>query len=170
MTKYTKDDEYLFIIDNIINNDEFKKMGKLKHHNTTRLNHLIKVSYYSYKITKGLKLDYKEAAVGGLLHDFYNEEICECNKVKDKLKLFSIDHPKEAVKNAKNVVRLNEKEQNIIETHMFPMNFKLPKYAESWIVNFVDKFLSLCEVSKKFSYKVAYLVNLYLLLALNSIK
>ena len=170
MAKYKNDQEYLNIVNNIIENDEFKKMENLKHHNTTRLNHLLKVSYYSYKISKTLKLDYKAVAVGGLLHDFYDEEIYDCSKMIDKLKLFTVKHPIDASNNAKKLFELSEKEINIIETHMFPVGYRVPKYAESWIVNFVDKVLSATEFSKKFGYKLAYVFNLYLIFILNSMK
>lgn len=170
MTKYKKDQEYLNIVNNIMQNEEFKKMNKIKHHNTTRLDHLLKVSYYSYKISKVLKLDYKDVAVGGLLHDFYKEEINDCDTIKEKIKLFTVKHPKDAVDNSKELFDLTEKEINIIETHMFPIGYKIPKYAESWIVSFVDKVLSFSEFSKKFSYKLAYVFNLYLVFILNSIK
>ena len=170
MTKYKKDNEYLFIIDNIMENEEFKKMDNIKHHNTTRLDHSLKVSYYSYKIAKSLRLDYKEVARAGLLHDFYTEEISECDKIKDKVLLFSVKHPNEAVENASKYFELSEKEINIIKSHMFPVDYKVPKYAESWIVSLVDKVLSFGEVSKKFSYKLTYMFNLYLLFVLNIVK
>lgn len=166
MNKYNKDEEYLFIINNIMKNEEFKKIDKIKHHNTTRLDHSMKVSYYSYKIAKSLKLDYREVARGGLLHDFYIDEISECKKIKDKIKLFSIKHPKDAVSNASTYFELSEKEIDIIQSHMFPVDYKIPKYAESWIVSLVDKILSIGEFSKKFSN----VFNLYLLFILNIIK
>ncbi len=170
MANYNKDQEYLFIIDNIMENESFKKIGNIKHHNTNRLDHSMKVSYYSYKIAKTLKLDYKEVARGGLLHDFYTDKISECNKIKDKIKLFSTKHPKDAVTNATTYFNLSEKEINIIESHMFPVDYRVPKYAESWIVSLVDKILSFGEFSKKFSYKLSYVFNLYLLFVLNVIK
>ena len=170
MKKYNKDEEYLFIIDNILKNQEFNKIEKIKHHNTNRLDHSMKVSYYSYKIAKSLKLDYKEVARGGLLHDFYTEKISECTKIKDKIKLFSIKHPKDAVSNATEYFELSEKEIDIIQSHMFPVDYKIPKYAESWIVSLVDKALSVGEFSKKFSYKFSHVINLYLLFILNVIK
>ena len=170
MTRYKKDEEYLFIINNIMENKEFKKIDNIKHHNTTRLDHSIKVSYYSYIIAKSLRLDYKEVARGGLLHDFYIDKISECTKVKDKIKLFSTKHPKDAVINASSQFNLSEKEINIIESHMFPVDYRIPKYAESWIVSFVDKVLSVGEFSKKFSYKLSYVFNLYLIFILNVIK
>ena len=170
MIKYKKDEEYLFIIDNILKKEEFRKIENIKHHNTTRLDHSMKVSYYSYKIAKCLKLDYEDVARGGLLHDFYTDKISECKKIKDKIKLFSIKHPRDAVNNASAYFNLSEKEINIIETHMFPVDYKIPKYAESWIVSLVDKVLSFGEFSKKFSYKLTYVFNLYLLFILNVIK
>lgn len=170
MSKCNKDQEYLFIIDSIMENEEFRKIENIKHHNTTRLDHSMKVSYYSYLIAKTLKLDYREVARGGLLHDFYTDKISECNKVKDKIKLFSTKHPKDAVNNATTYFNLSEKEINIIESHMFPVDYRIPKYAESWIVSLVDKVLSIGEFSKKFSYKLSYVFNLYLLFVLNIIK
>ena len=56
MKRYKRDEKYLLIIDDILKNDEFKKMENIKNHNTTRLNHSLKVSYFSYKVAKLLKL------------------------------------------------------------------------------------------------------------------
>lgn len=170
MTRKIKDKEYLFIINHILENNEFQKMNDIKHHNTTRMDHSLKVSYYSYKIAKSLNLDYEDVARGGLLHDFYINEIKNCSKVKDKILLFSTRHPEEAFLNSVNNFELSEKEKNIIKTHMFPVDYRIPKYAESWLVSLVDKVLSLGEFSKRFSYKLGYLLNLYLLFVLNVIK
>lgn len=170
MTEKIKDEEYLGIINHILRNNEFQKMSEIKHHNTTRMEHSLKVSYYSYIIAKSLKLDYEDVARGGLLHDFYTEEIRKCNKIKDKVLLFSTKHPSDAVINASNNFELSEKEINIIKSHMFPVDYRIPKYAESWIVSLVDKILSFGEVSKRFSSKLGYLSNLYLLFILNIIK
>jgi len=170
MVKYNRDEEYLLIINNIMKNEAFKKIEKIKHHNTTRLDHSMKVSYYSYRIAKTLKLDYKEVARGGLLHDFYTDKISECTRIKDKIKLFSTQHPKDAVNNAITHFNLSEKEINIIESHMFPVDYRIPKYAESWIVSLVDKVLSFKEFSQKFGRKLSYISNLYLLFILNIIK
>ena len=170
MRSYKKDEQYLYIINKIMENEDFKKIENIKHHNTNRLDHSLKVSYYSYKIAKSLRLDYEDVARGGLLHDFYVEEIRNCNKIKDKILLFSTKHPEEAVVNACNNFELSEKEINIIKSHMFPVDYRIPKYAESWIVSLVDKVLSFGEVSKRFGYKLGYLFNLYLLFVLNIVK
>ena len=168
--KIQKDEEYLYIINHILENEEFKQMNNIKHHNTTRMDHSLKVSYYSYLISKILRLDYQEVARGGLLHDFYTHEVRKCKKIKDKVLLFTTKHPDEAVENASNNFVLSEKEIDIIKSHMFPVDYKIPKYAESWIVSLVDKVLSFGEFSQKFSNKLGYLSNLYLLFVLNIIK
>lgn len=170
MKKYKKDEEYSLIIDNIMKNNEFQKLSNIKHHNTTRLEHSLKVSYYSYKIAKSLKLDYQEVARGGLLHDFYINEIQKCKKIKDKILLFSTQHPDEAAQNACNNFELSEKEINIIKSHMFPVDYRIPKYAESWIVCLTDKVLSIGEFYRKYSNKLGYLSNLYLLFVLNILR
>ena len=47
------DDEYLKIVAPIMNNSEFKKRKKWKHHeNVSLYEHLVIVSYMSYKICK----------------------------------------------------------------------------------------------------------------------
>ena len=53
---------------------------------------------------------------------------------------------------------------------MFPIDYKVPKYAESWIVSIVDKAVSFTEFSKKFAYSLTYALNLYLLFILNVLK
>ena len=68
------DDEYLSIVAPIMNNYEFKKRKNWQHHeNVSLYEHLVIVSYMSYKICKKKDWNYRDAAIGGLLHDFYYE-------------------------------------------------------------------------------------------------
>ena len=71
----SNDNDYIKIVGHILDHDEFKKMQKVKHHDTNRYEHSVKVSYYSYVIAKKLRLDYKQVAKGGLLHDFSLKEL-----------------------------------------------------------------------------------------------
>ena len=68
-TKIKKDDNYMNIVGNILDNEEFNQIKGIEHHGTTRFEHSVRVSYYSYKISKLLHLDYVETARAGLLHD-----------------------------------------------------------------------------------------------------
>ena len=66
------------------------------------------------------------------------------------LKKHGFVHASEALENSKNIFPhlINKKVANIIERHMFPLNKIPPRYAESWIVNLCDKYVSL-EVIKE---------------------
>ena len=93
---------YRKIVKNILDNEEFNKIKNIEHHGITRYDHSLKVSYYSYKIAKTLKLDYRQVARGGLLHDFFLSG--EDRTFKDKF-LSTFVHPKKAEKNAKEMAK-----------------------------------------------------------------
>lgn len=162
--------DYLSLVKDILENDEFKKLSSIKHHDSNRLDHSLKVSYYSYVVARKLHLNYKSTARGGLLHDFFIERTIDYKKAKDKIKLYTGGHPKLAVMNAKKYFIISEMEENIIRSHMFPIDISLPKYAESWIVSSVDKIISIFEFSKKFSHKLNYATNFALLFLINVLK
>lgn len=137
------DIEYRNIVSDILENEEFKKLEDIRHHGSNRLDHVIRVSYSSYKKAKKLGLDYKSVARAGLLHDFFldsNEHIKKSKRVKLLYK-----HPKYALTNALKYFELNDKEKDIILTHMFPIGFNIPKYIESWLVDIVDDYIALME-------------------------
>lgn len=136
MSNIKKNENYMQIVDDILNHEKFQKLNNCIHHGTTRLEHSLRVSYYSYKITKKLKLNYIETARGGLLHDFFeNDDLTE-----KKQKLSAFFHPYYALENAKEYFNITELEKDIIINHMFPtLPHKIPKNLESWIVSLVDK-------------------------------
>lgn len=132
--------EFNSIITDIIKNEEFQGMKKITHHGITRFNHSLRVSYYTYLVTKKLKLNYVEATRAALLHDFFTDETSGM-KTKEALK----QHPKIAVENSKKYFELSKMQEDIIEKHMYPITKKLPKYKESWVVDIVDDVASLYE-------------------------
>ena len=137
-------EDFYSIIQDILDNKEFKNMKSIAHHGITRYHHLLRVSYYTYIITKFLRLDYNKATRAALLHDFfYNEE----GKKHSKARVWR-KHPEFAVRNAERVFgSLSEKEKDIIRTHMFPITFTPPKYLESWIVDIIDDIAGIYEKS-----------------------
>ena len=56
-----------------------------------------------------------------------------------------IEHPKIAKQNAITYFGVNEKEQNIIESHMFPISNVAPKSKEAWLVTLSDKLVATFE-------------------------
>ena len=160
----TKNEEYLEIVSNILENEKFNEIKNCRHHGITRYEHSLRVSYYSYLMAKKLKLNYIETARGGLLHDFFITD--ELEKKEYKARFFI--HPYKALTNSNNYFELTDREQDIIINHMFPtVPHKVPKYLESWIVSFVDKLISNYEIYYSYGKTLIYRYsNLYILLLL----
>lgn len=160
MNDIEQDNDYIELVSSILYNDKFNVIKNIEHHGITRYEHSIKVSYYAYKIAKLLKLDYESVARAGLLHDYF---VTDANaKFKDRFKSTFL-HPRISLKMASINFDVNNLEADIISSHMFPFGSTIPKYAESWLVNFIDKIIGSCEFLKKFCYKFSYLTNLFLL-------
>ncbi len=141
-------EDYLSIVYPILKNKEFNRRKSYHHHeNRSVFAHSLLVSIRSYKIAKSLGLDYKTAAIAGLLHDFYDNDWQLATKKPPIRKAHGFRHAKEALANSKkNFPELmNKKIENSILRHMFPLNFIPPMYLEGWIICLVDKFCS-CEI------------------------
>lgn len=160
------DKYFINVIDEYLNNENFQKTKYIEQHGVTRYEHCLRVSYYSYVVTKFLKLDYEETAIGGLLHDFFlNSSKKSCKK---KLKYF-FTHPKLALDMANVEFDLSDKQLDMIKAHMFPVSFFIPKYLESWIVSLVDKCVASYEFSLKFKLKAKYAYDLFLLFIISNL-
>ena len=152
------------IVSDILDNDSFLGIKDCKHHGITRLEHSLRVSYYSYLIAKTLRLNYVETARGGLLHDFFvNDDL-----TPKKQKLSVVFHPYEALNNSCNNFELSDREKDIIINHMFPtLPHKVPKYMESWLVSLVDKIVAIYEFYYSYGRTFVYrFSNLYIMLYL----
>lgn len=144
--------EYNSIVSDILSNREFKKIENCSHHKTNRLEHSRRVSFLAYKVCKRWNLDYVSAARGGLLHDFFTN-----NYKNEKGTVLLKTHPKLALYNSKKHFTLNNKEENIIESHMFPVSLKCkPKYIESLIVSTIDKVACVYEKTIGYSTNIGF--------------
>lgn len=156
------DRQYLSIVGDILDDEKFVKIKEITHHGLDRMGHSLRVSYYSYKISKILGLNYESAARGGLLHDFFFEINVKASP-KTRLQTL-VNHPKYALHNANKYFNLSDMEKDIIVSHMFPVSIKPPKYAEGWIVNLVDDAVAIAEISYKARTKISYAFNFLLIL------
>ena len=148
--------QYKIITEDIINHEEYLKLKQITHHGITRYDHCLRVSYYSYMVSRFIGLDYKAAARAGLLHDFFLDTYNKSNKAS-----LLIDHPSIAIQNSKKYFDINSKEEDIIRSHMFPVSPVLPKYAESWVVCVADDIAAFVEKYGVYQYKLCYLFNFY---------
>ena len=109
-----------------------KKVQKLDEHvqhcNTSRLQHSINVSYYSFLICRFMGWDYRSAARAGLLHDmfYYDWRVTKGNRTNH-----AAWHPRVAYDNARKITTLNKIEKDAILKHMWPCTLIPPKYKES---------------------------------------
>lgn len=165
LSKKIKSDLYYdYLIKDILNNDHYQLIKDISHHGSTdRYSHCLSVSYRAYKIAKIFGGDLRIIARSGLLHDFYYEKTSDFSSKLSKIKLLIRQHPSLAVINAKKEFNINDREENAIISHMYPVNFCLPRYKESWIVAIADKIVSFGEVGHRFKYSfnmiVLFIVN-----------
>ena len=143
--------EFYEIINDIYEHEEVLKLKLHYHHNSSIYEHVMDVSYFSYRACKFLKLDYQSAARGGFLHDFFlydwrNHDVPDLPEEK----YHGIEHPKIALTNAQKYFILNDIEKDIIIKHMWPLTLVPPKYKESFIVSFADKYFASKEFVTKF--------------------
>lgn len=146
--------EYMNIVSDILEHNVFMELKNYFHHNSSIYEHVKVVSYVSYRICKMLNLDYRSAARGGLLHDFFlydwrNHD--EPDLAKEKY--HGMAHPKIALDNSMKHFALNDIEKDIIVKHMWPLTFIPPKYQESFVVTFADKYISSKEFIDEFRRK-----------------
>ncbi len=155
-----KKSEFDLLIEDIINNDNFKELDKELHHGITRYGHSMHVAKGVYDLTKKLHFNYKEATRAALLHDFYfNYQLEDNNEIK-KLAI----HPELAYLNASKYYKLTDLQKNIILSHMFPLGNAFPKYKESFCITLVDKIVAIYEQQR---YKIGMKLGVYFLFIFN---
>ena len=133
----------------IINSEKFIKQKKyIQHRKVSVYDHVIKVTIYSLRIVDKFrfKVDKKSLIRGCLLHDYFLYDWHENDKSH---RLHGFIHAKRALINAENDFELNKIEKNMIYTHMFPMNLRVPKYKESVILCICDKICATKELFNK---------------------
>ncbi len=139
--------EFLTIINDIINNETVQEMKNYRqHYETTCFDHCYMVSYYCYLICKKYKLNYVSATRAGMLHDLflYDWRI----RQPDRKGFHAFTHGKLACENASKLFDLTQKEKDMIMTHMWPVTMKFPTSIEGLILTFVDKYCATSETLK----------------------
>ena len=135
--------EFYKIIEPIIIEKEFQRRKEYPHHiNESVYEHVIRVSYDCYKIGKRLGMDDKALTIAGLLHDFYEKPWQYSNEKKPFFQKHAFTHAKEAVVNSKKYFGtdiITPKVESIMITHMFPLNKKIPRNREAWLLTLIDK-------------------------------
>ncbi len=141
----TENDEFYLLIKELLLLREVQALKEFTHHRVaTRFQHSLNVSYYLYLLCRFCRLDSKSAARAGLLHDLYFYETNHYSKHENHMGHCQY-HPTAALKNALKVTAINPKEEDMITKHMWPMTSRRPKYAETYLLTFVDKYCAIME-------------------------
>lgn len=137
---------YLSCVSDLLDTPQVQSMKQWRHHwSTTTYEHSLFVSYVAFRLARKWRRDYRMAARMGLLHDLY---------LYDGHDRFAhpgnqcFDHPRAAVRNARALVRLSAKEENIIASHMWPLATTMPHSAEAVIVSLADKLCATLDYSR----------------------
>ncbi len=152
--KDAKVKEFYDCISDMIFDKKVLEMKEYYHHfDITCYQHCLNVAYYNFKVCKAFNLDTKAAARGGLLHDLFLYDWHQKHIKGEPWHAFV--HGRKALENAQGHFDLSKKEENMITSHMFPISYDLPKYKESFIISFVDKYCAIAEACACLKRKVA---------------
>ena len=151
---------YYDIYSEFYNVNKYRELKSVVHHGNNRLDHINRVSKMSFYVSKKCGLDYVSCTRGTLLHDFFTAD--DLSRSNGKYKDFLHNHPQISLDNSKQYFKLNDVEEDIILSHMFPIiKCSKPKYAESKVVCICDKIVSVYEF---FRYKINLSINVLILL------
>jgi len=147
MTKKSKRTRiYRNCVKDLIKHEKVRSMeGFIAHHDVDTLAHCLFVSYWSFLICRKLKMNYRLAARGALLHDFY---LYDWHTPNIREGLHGFTHPAASLTNAKKYFNISHLEHDIIIKHMWPLTILPPKYKETYVVIFVDKVCATLETFK----------------------
>ena len=142
--KILQDKDFIMIISDLLDQEKVQEMKHYRqHYNINCFEHCLFVSYNTYLICKKYHLDYISGARAGMLHDLF---LYDWRKRENGRRgLHAYTHPKVALKHASTFLNLNDKEKDMILKHMWPVTPAFPKYKETFVITFVDKYFAVAE-------------------------
>lgn len=116
----------------------YEEKEAMQHGSTTIYRHSVHVAYVSLFLMEKWQLPMDEASLvkGALLHDYF---LYDWHENDASHRLHGFRHPGTALRNAMRDYNLNQREQNMIAQHMFPLTPIPPQCWEAWLVCLADK-------------------------------
>lgn len=119
----------------------------MQHGSISVKRHCMSVAEHSLMIEEklmplGFRCQEREMVRGALLHDYF---LYDWHDKYSHERLHGFHHPHVALVNASREYPLSARERDIIEKHMWPLTFRMPRCREAWIVTAADKYCSLRE-------------------------
>lgn len=135
--------QFFSILADVLANEKVQAMKQfVQHGDISTFHHCLRVAYYSFYLAKRLpaEFDLESLTRGAMLHDLY---LYDWHKPEKWHRLHGFYHPGTALKNARECFYINEKEEDIISSHMWPLTIRhRPGCREAALVCFVDKLCS----------------------------
>ena len=121
-----------------------KSRAFVQHGNQSIYDHSLHVTSMCIRLSRKLHLRIDERALvrGALLHDYFLYDWHE-----DGHKWHGFHHAATSLKNARRDFEIGQIEADMIWCHMFPLNLRVPRCRESWILCIADKISSVAELS-----------------------
>ncbi len=119
----------------------------IQHGKTTTFEHAEAVAEAVYRMARRWRgMDIEALTRAAFLHDFYLYDWHIPNPVHPH-RLHGYHHADRALENAVREFGISRHEQDMIYSHMWPLNFtRFPKTSEAWVLTLCDKMCSLREI------------------------
>ena len=141
---YVNTQRYIGALKNNANVQRMKNY--IQHGRITTFKHCERVAAMSYYLNRRFKLhaDNNVMLKAAMLHDFYLYDWHADDNGEHNWHGYI--HATKALNNAKRYFNIGPREQQIIYSHMWPLNItRIPRSKEAWIVCLADKFISIRE-------------------------
>lgn len=140
--------DFMNVADDIVDSEVFQLNKKyVQHQTSTCYEHCIRVAYYSYFISRKLKMiEFNDESLikGALLHDLCLYDWHD--KDDNEHKWHGYRHPAVAAENAEKYFGTTALEDKIIRSHMWPLTIRrVPTKREAVLVSLVDKCVAFAE-------------------------
>lgn len=125
--------------------DALRMRQYIQHGCVTTYEHCMRVAAISFWLNRRLNLGCDEASLvrGAFLHDFY---LYDWHQPHPEAGLHGFSHPAIALVNAEQRYTLNDRERNVIRSHMWPLTLLTPpRCREAAVVCVADKMSSATE-------------------------
>jgi len=156
MGKLSKEDiqKYQELYESLYNDPRILRLKDIQQHRgSNTYYHILKVTRTAYRYARRslMHVNYEDLITGAMLHDYF---LYDWRKDRSKLKRHGHRHPKIAKANAIRDFQVNKRVQNIIVSHMWPINcFHFHTCLEGHLVSLADKSVSIREALTSRKYK-----------------